>query len=86
MLIAGAFGNYMSPKSACRIGLIPPALEDRILPIGNAAGEGARIAALNHQEFLRAQTMMKKTGFIELASDPDFQDRFVDELMFPEGD
>lgn len=86
VLIAGAFGNYMSPKSACRIGLIPPALEDRILPIGNAAGEGARIAALNHQEFLRAQTMMKKTGFIELASDPDFQDRFVDELMFPEGD
>ena len=86
VLIAGAFGNYMSPHSACRIGLIPAELEEKIVPVGNAAGEGAKIAALNYDEFLRCKEMIGKTGFIELASDPEFQDSFVDELMFPEED
>jgi len=84
VLIAGAFGNYMSPESACRIGLIPPELISRIIAVGNAAGEGAKIAALSVSELKRVETMARNTEFIELASDPDFQDCFVEELMFPE--
>ena len=61
-------------------------LEEKIIPVGNAAGEGAKIAAINYDEFLRCKEMVGKTGFIELASDPEFQDSFVDELMFPELD
>lgn len=53
VMIAGAFGNYMSPHSACGIGMIPGELEERIVPVGNAAGEGAKIAALNIDEFRR---------------------------------
>ena len=30
--LAGAFGNYLDPASACRIGMIPPVLLDRIIP------------------------------------------------------
>ena len=44
--LAGAFGNYMNPVSACRIGMIPPVLLDRIETIGNAAGEGAKLCDL----------------------------------------
>lgn len=83
VLIAGAFGNYMSPESACDIGLIPSCLRGRIQPIGNAAGEGAKIAVLNHQEYLHAQKLADMTEMIELAAEPDFQDCFVDELEFP---
>ncbi|MCF0230089.1 MAG: DUF4445 domain-containing protein [Parasporobacterium sp.] len=82
VLIAGAFGNYMSPHSACVIGLIPEELEDRIELIGNAAGEGAVIATLNHDEFQRAQKIRDMAEFLELAASPDFQDTFVDHLMF----
>ena len=81
-MIAGAFGNYMDPHSACRIGLIPAELEDRIEMIGNAAGMGSIIATVNHEEFLRAQKLRDQAQFLELASDPDFQDTFVDNLMF----
>ena len=35
VLIAGAFGNYMSPESACQLSMIPPTLRNRIIPIGN---------------------------------------------------
>ncbi|MBQ9814692.1 MAG: DUF4445 domain-containing protein [Lachnospiraceae bacterium] len=80
--IAGAFGNYMDPHSACVIGMIPAQLEDRIVMIGNAAGEGAKIAALNYSEFRRAEEITKKVEFLELATSPEFQDTFVDHLMF----
>ena len=81
-MIAGAFGNYMDPHSACRIGMIPMELEDRIKMIGNAAGVGSIIATLNYEEFLRAQRLREQAEFLELASSPDFQDTFVDHLMF----
>ncbi|MDO4529910.1 MAG: ASKHA domain-containing protein, partial [Lachnospiraceae bacterium] len=79
---AGAFGNYMDPHSACAIGMIPPQLEDRIEMIGNAAGEGSKIATLNFAEYRRAQKITEKVEFLELATHPDFQDTFVDNLMF----
>ena len=82
--LAGAFGNYMDPASACRIGMIPPVLLDRIEPIGNAAGEGAKLCALRRDEFAYSQTLAKNTEFLELASLPQFQDCYVDALEFCE--
>ena len=82
VLIAGAFGNYMDPHSACAIGMIPIELEDRIEMIGNAAGEGSKIATLNFAEYRRAQKITETVEFLELATHPDFQDTFVDNLMF----
>ena len=82
--IAGAFGNYMDPVSACKIGLIPISLQNKIVPIGNAAGEGAKIALLNRGQLRDARTLSETIDFVELATSPDFQDCFVDELEFPE--
>jgi len=82
--LAGAFGNYMNPASACRIGMIPPVLQDRIVPIGNAAGEGAKLCALSREEFIYSQKLAKETEFLELAGLPQFQDCYVDALEFAE--
>ena len=84
--LAGAFGNYMDPASACRIGMIPPVLLDRIEPIGNAAGEGAKLCALSREEFAYSQYLADNTEFLELASLPQFQDCYVDALEFEEED
>lgn len=85
VLIAGAFGNYMSPDSACDIGLIPSVLRDKIVMIGNAAGEGAKLSILNEEEFNKAGKIAEKTEFIELALMPEFQDIFVENLGFEKG-
>ncbi len=82
--LAGAFGNYLNPASACRIGMIPPVLIDRIIPIGNAAGEGAKMCALSRAEFEYSKSLAEHTEFLELASLPDFQDCYVDALQFEE--
>ena len=84
VLLAGAFGNYLNPASACAIGMIPPVLQSRIIPIGNAAGEGARLAALNEEEFECSKRLASETEFLELASMPEFNDCYVDCLCFEE--
>ena len=86
LLLAGAFGNYLDPHSACAIGLLPAELEDRIVPVGNAAGAGAEIAVLNHNEERRSAEMAAKVKFVELANDPGFQDVYVDQMFFGEDD
>ena len=84
--LAGAFGNYLDPAAACAIGMIPPVLADRIVPIGNAAGEGARLCALSAAEYEYSKRLARDTEFLELASMRQFQDRFIDCLNFEEDD
>lgn len=80
--IAGAFGNYMDPVSAGKIGLLPAALVKKVKPVGNAAGEGAKIALVNEREMLEMDELVGKIDFVELAASGDFQDYFIDELGF----
>ena len=84
VLLAGAFGNYLDPRSACRIGMIPPVLLERITPIGNAAGEGAKLCAVSAAAYEYSKKLAAETEFLELASKPEFQDCFVDALEFCE--
>jgi len=75
--LAGAFGNYLNPRSACRIGMLPPELEGRIIGVGNAAGEGAKACALSRSQFEYAKRLAAETEFLELASLEDFQERYI---------
>src|SRR5680860_465640 len=76
VLLAGAFGNYLNPHSACVIGLIPSELESKIRMIGNAAGTGAKLALLSLSEFRRAKDIAEVVKFVELGSYPRFNSIF----------
>ena len=84
VLLAGSFGSYLSPSSAIRIGLVPRLALPRIVSAGNVAGEGAKMALLSLQERHAAEGMVEQVRYIELSDRPDFNDRFVDQLAFPE--
>ena len=84
VFIAGAFGNYMDPASACDIGLIPIELKHRITPVGNAAGAGAQMVLDREGSWSLAAGLAKQAEFLELATLPQFQDEFVDAMEFPE--
>lgn len=77
VLLAGAFGTYIRPESACRIGLLPAELLSRIRPVGNAAGSGAKILACNAGEFWRTDELVRRIEFLELASLPGFRRTFA---------
>ena len=84
--IAGAFGNYMDPVSAGKIGLLTATLVKKVKQVGNAAGEGAKIALVNEKEMLEMDELVRKIEFVELAASADFQDHFIDELGFETGE
>lgn len=84
VLLCGAFGNYMNPKSACRIGLLPQELLSKIRTGGNAAGMGSRLMALDREAFFLTDTLAKKIEPLELASFPGFQRTYSQQMIFPE--
>jgi uncharacterized 2Fe-2S/4Fe-4S cluster protein (DUF4445 family) len=85
VLLAGSFGSYLSPASAVRIGLVPDLPLARIVSAGNVAGEGAKMALLSIQERHAATALLDEVEYVELSDRADFNDRFVEQLSFPEG-
>src|SRR5581483_8425299 len=85
VMLAGGFGNYLSARSAVRIGLIPPIPPERIRYVGNAAALGAQLALLSETERARAATLARGIEHVSLAAHPDFQDVFVEAMNFPAG-
>jgi uncharacterized 2Fe-2S/4Fe-4S cluster protein (DUF4445 family) len=84
VLLAGSFGSYLSPASAVRIGLVPKLPVLRIVSAGNVAGEGAKMTLLSMQERNGAQALLEEVRYVELSDRSDFNDRFVDQLAFPQ--
>ncbi|NLO81463.1 MAG: DUF4445 domain-containing protein [Clostridiales bacterium] len=80
--LAGGFGNYIDFDHAADIGLIPEQLRSRIVPIGNGAGSGARMALLSRENLDRAQAIRDRIRYIELSAHIDFQNTFVEFVMF----
>ena len=83
--LAGAFGTYMDPASACRIGLLQPALLDKITALGNAAGSGAQLLAADRAALEYAQALANTVEFVELAAMPRFSRCFAKNMEFTEG-
>jgi uncharacterized 2Fe-2S/4Fe-4S cluster protein (DUF4445 family) len=83
VLLAGSFGSYLSPASAIRIGLVPDIPVARVVPAGNVAGEGAKMALLSLRERAGGLALLEEVRYVELSDRPGFNDRFVGQLPFP---
>ena len=82
VLLAGAFGNYVRQQSALGIGLLPKLPLEKIIAIGNAAGDGAKIALASKAARQRAEKFSETVSYIELSTRLDFQEIFIDSLPF----
>jgi uncharacterized 2Fe-2S/4Fe-4S cluster protein (DUF4445 family) len=83
LMLAGGFGNYISVRSALRIGLIPALPPGTIRYVGNAAALGAQLCLVSERERARAAELARSIEHVSLAAHPDFQDIFVDCMNFP---
>ena len=81
--LAGAFGSYIDPQYAMLLGLIPDCSLNRVTAVGNAAGDGARIALLNRHKRAEAAELARWVTYVETAVDPHFQDEFVGAIHIP---
>jgi len=83
VMLAGAFGSYIRPESALGIGLLPPVKRERIIQVGNAAGEGAKALLISSKAREVASNFVSKTRYIELAAHDDFQSIFLKSIHLP---
>jgi len=83
VMLAGAFGNYLRKESALAIGLLPPVPVEKIRSLGNAAGEGAKLALISAEERRRAAEIARQVRYIELGTQTTFMDVFTENMLFP---
>jgi len=82
LFLAGGFGNYINIESAIKIGLLSPALNKKIIPLGNTSGTGA-LAALKSIRFDDLLNKVRsKAIVVELAGDDDFALEFAMNMTF----
>lgn len=81
--LAGAFGAHIDPKYAMVLGLVPDCPLDGVRSVGNAAGVGAAKALLSMKERREMETAVRGVVKIETATEPRFQELFVNAMAFP---
>lgn len=80
--LAGGFGNYLDMNSAFYIKLIPEELKGKVIPLGNAAGTGAKMALLSGDILTNISKVKLKIRYIELSTSMKFQDKFIKAISF----
>jgi len=81
--IAGAFGTHVDREKALIMGLFPDCEKEKIISIGNAAGDGARAALLNREKREEANWISRNVEYIELTVEKDFQQQFMEAMQIP---
>ena len=82
LYLAGGFANYINIQNAINIGFIPDIPTERITKIGNASLQGATIMLTNATKRQTIETLAKDIHHIELETNPNFFDHFVEGCQF----
>ena len=80
--LAGGFANYINPENAKTIGFLPDIPANRIAKVGNASLLGATLMLLDASRRIEAESFSERVQHIELETDPDFFDYFVEGCQF----
>ncbi len=83
VILAGAFGSYIDRESAALLGLFPDCPLEKIRSVGNAAGDGARMALLNVGKRAEADEWARQVEYLELTLEADFEKRFTQAMWIP---
>ena len=83
IILAGGFGSFIDKEKAMLIGLIPDCELQNVYAVGNAAGDGARIALLNVEKRHEIDDVTRQVERFELPTDPEFQNQFMLATSFP---
>ena len=81
--LAGAFGAHIDPVYAMVLGLVPDCPVSGVRSVGNAAGAGAVQALLSRKLRNEMEDAVRKVTKIETATEPRFQQLFVEAMAFP---
>lgn len=83
VLIGGAFGSSFRPESLLHVGLLPPINVEKIVSLGNSAGQGAKLALQDRKIAPRLQQLIEETEYVELSFIKSFSSKFIKCMQLP---
>lgn len=83
VVLAGAFGSHISREASMTLGMFPDCPIDKVYAVGNAAGDGSRMALINKAKRTEANERARWVEFIEIATDPTFEKEFMQAMHIP---
>jgi len=83
VVLAGAFGSYIDRTCAMLMGMFPDCPIENVIAVGNAAGDGARMALLDIGKRKEAAEQACRVEYVELTLEKDFEREFVEAMHFP---
>ena len=84
LFLSGGFANYINVDNAKKIGFLIDTPNANILKIGNSALNGAIIFLVNVDERIKIESIVKTIKHVELETDVNFFDNFVEGCQFKE--
>ncbi|HYA31937.1 MAG TPA: ASKHA domain-containing protein [Thermodesulfovibrionales bacterium] len=81
--LAGAFGSHIDREASLTLGMFPDVSIDKVVVVGNAAGDGARMALLNRGKRREADERARWVEFVEIATEPAFEKEFMQAMHIP---
>ena len=83
VVLAGAFGSYIDRERSMLLGMFPDCELQNVYAVGNAAGDGARIALLGASKRAEADRIARQVEYVELTTEKEFQSEFMYAMHFP---
>lgn len=80
LILAGAFGNYIDIDNALAIGLLPPVSREKIISVGNGAGQGVQSLLLDKNCRTHAEQISEHSTHLSLAENTTFNKEYIKNL------
>ncbi len=83
VILAGAFGSHIDLRRSLMVGLFHDTGLSHLQSVGNAAGDGARMALINKAKRAEAERIARDIHYVELTNEASFVPHFVDATLLP---
>jgi len=85
VMIAGQFGAHLPVDSLIGTGILPAAVKDKVVYVGNSSKTGAYMALMSASAKKGISDLAAAMEYIELADTENYERIFTQSMMFPDG-
>ncbi|MEG1505011.1 MAG: ASKHA domain-containing protein, partial [Lachnospiraceae bacterium] len=84
VMIAGQFGAHLPVESLIGTGILPEAVKDKLVYVGNASKTGAYMTLLSRKARREVEQLAEQMEYMELAETPNYERIFTESMIFPQ--
>lgn len=85
VMIAGQFGAHLPAESLTGTGILPEAVKDRLVYVGNSSKTGAYMALMSESVKREIEELAGRMEYMELAETDNYERLFAESMIFPAG-